>query len=267
MGFEGTALAVAISNNLQPVFLFLYVYFVVPSTLQCWPGLSIRLIFSNWGPMIRLAGPGVLMTFSEWLAFDILTFSASYLSTQHLAAQSVLMTVCVTMYHIPFPISIAASTRFGNLIGHGALPAARKAFRTHYVIFALIGIFDLTLFTSLRHVVPPIFTPDPDVQTIIAKVIPVVAAAQFFDSTTALSNALLRGLGRQKIGGWLNLGIYYLVAVPLSLFLTFGPAKMGLAGLWIGPCSGLGLCTIALTSYMVWTSWVAAAEDARTREE
>ena len=207
------------------------------------------------------------MVFCEWLAFDILTFSASYLSTQHLAAQSVLMTVCATVYHIPIPTAIAASTRFGNLIGCGALTAARKAFRTHYAIFVCIGIMDITLFVTLRHIIPLIFTNDPAVRKIVTAVIPVVAAAQFFDATTALSNALLRGLGRQRIGGYVNLAVYYLFAVPLSLFLTFGPPKMKLAGLWIGPCCGLGLCTFALTGYMACSDWEKAVEEARTREE
>lgn len=217
--------------------------------------------------MVRLSIPGIMMIFCEWLAFDILTFVASYLSTEHLAAQSVLMTVCVYMYHIPFPISIAASTRFGNLIGEGALTAARKAFRTHYSIFAGIGIMDIIIFTSLRHVIPVVFTDDPVVRRLIASVIPVVAAVQFFDATTALSNALLRGLGRQHVGGWVNLAVYYLFSVPLSMFLTFGPPKLELEGLWIGPCAGLGLCTFALTGYMCWTRWEKAVDEARMREE
>lgn len=266
-GFEGAALAVAVSNNLQPLLLVAYIQVFARHTLVCWPSIHLPTIFSNWGPQLRLAIPGVLMILCEWLAFDILTFSASYISTAHLAAQSVIMTVCVTMYHIPFPISIAASTRFGHLIGSGALAAARIAFRTHYFLFIFIGIFDIWLLTSLRHIIPQIFTEDPEVRQLITNVIPIVAAAQFFDATTALSNALLRGLGRQSIGGYLNLGTYYLFAVPLSLLLTFGPPKLGLTGLWIGPCLGLMVCTLCLGSYMSYTNWEAAVEDARRREE
>lgn len=267
LGFEGAALAVAISNNLQPVFLVVYIQLFARSTLVCWPPIHLPTIFSNWKPQLQLAIPGVLMVLCEWLAFDILTFSASYISTAHLAAQSVVMTVCATMYHIPFPISIAASTRFGNLIGFGALTAARTAFRTYYFIFVFIGIFDICLFTSLRHVIPKFFTADPEVRVIIVSVMPIVAAAQFFDATAALSNALLRGLGRQSVGGYLNLGVYYLFAVPLSLLLTFGPPKLGLEGLWVGPCLGLMICTFCLGGYMCYTNWQGAVEDARRREE
>lgn len=267
LGFAGAAWAVVISNSLQPIVLAIYVSCFARSNLQCWPGLELRRACQNWGPMVKLALPGVLMTLSEWLAFDVLTIAAGYLSGADLAAQSVLMTVVVTMYHIPFPTSIAASTRFGNLIGYGALDAAWTAWKTHYLIFMGIGTFDVVLLTSCRHLIAALFTTDDTVRAIIATVLPIAAAAQFFDALLAISNGLLRGMGRQKIGGWVNLGVYYLFALPLSFFLTFGPPQMGLGGLWIGPSSGLGCATIIMATYMRFTDWEKAVEDARAREE
>lgn len=207
------------------------------------------------------------MTFSEWLAFDILTIAAGHLSEPDLAAQSVLMTVVVTMYHIPFPISIAASTRFGNLIGYGALNAARTAWNTYYLIFTAIAIFDVVLLTSCRHVIAATFTTDETVKAIIANAMPIVAITQLFDAFVAISNGLLRGLGRQKVGGFVNLGVYYLFALPLAFFLCFGPLKMGLGGLWAGPAAGLGCAALAMATYMRCTDWQKAVEDARAREE
>ena len=201
------------------------------------------------------------------LAFDILTFSASYLSEQHLAAQSVLMTISILMFHIPFPTSIAASTRFGNLIGQGNIPAARIAFKTYYSIFIAIGIFDIILLTSLRHVIALAFTDDPVVRQIIVVVLPIVAAAQLFDALSGLSNALTRGLGRQAVAGWVNLGVYYGFAIPLSLLLTFGPPRLELSGLWTGPLIGLGVVATLLYLYMRFADWSKAVEEAREREE
>lgn len=267
LGFEGAALAVAISNSLQPVVLAVYVRFFAPAALECWPGIQWKRIGQNWGPMIRLSIPGVLMTASEWLAFDILTFASSYISGDTLAAQSVVMTVCVAIYHVPFPISIVASTRFGNWIGYGALKAARKTWRTHYLLFVCIGLCDLAIITSLRHIIAEVFTSDANVRAIIVRVLPVVASAQLFDALLAISNGLLRGLGRQKIGGWINLAVYYVFALPLAFFLAFGPPKMDIQGLWIGPCLGLGLGAFTMWTYMKFTDWGKAVEDARAREE
>lgn len=267
LGFEGAALAVAISNNLQPVVLIIYIYFFAPDSFECWPGLQWKRIFQNWGPMVRLAIPGILMTVSEWLAFDILTFASSYLSAQHLAAQSVVMTVSVCIYHIPFPISIAASTRFGNWIGYGALRAARKTWRTYYLLFICIGLCDLVVVATLRHQIAQIFTEDEAVRSIIVRCLPIVASAQLFDALLTISNGLIRGLGRQKIGGLVNLGVYYAFALPLSFILVFGPPQMDIEGLWIGPSLGLGLGAFTMWCYMKFTDWGKAVEDARSREE
>lgn len=260
-------MAVSISILTQPVVFLIYVRLFAPDALECWPGLNVKNIFQNWRPMIGLAIPGVMTTLSEWLAFDILTLSSSYLSEQHLAAMSVLMTISVMMYHIPFPAAVAASTRFGNLIGFGDLVAARIAFNTFYIIFLGIGVFDIVLLTSLRKVIAQSFTNDPVVRQFVVAVLPIVAAAQLFDAMCALSNALARGLGRQHIAGWVNLGVYYLFGVPLSFLLTFGPPKLELTGLWIGPLIGLGLTATILYFYMRYADWNLAVEDARDREE
>jgi MATE family multidrug resistance protein len=123
-GFIGAPIAVAVTDNLLPLFLFMYVYFV--DGRQCWSGFT-RRAFHNWGPMIKLALPGLLMVEAEFLAFEILTLAASYFGTTHLAAQSILSTITALTFQIPFPISIAASTRVANLIGASLSEAAKTS--------------------------------------------------------------------------------------------------------------------------------------------
>ncbi|KAF2124760.1 MATE efflux family protein [Dothidotthia symphoricarpi CBS 119687] len=262
---EGAALATVISNNLLPFLLWVYVYFVNPSSLECWGGFS-RAVFTNWGPMVQLAVPGIIMCETEWLAFDILTFSTSYISTVHLAAQSVVMTLGVAIYHVPFSVGVAVSTRLGNLIGAGSLTAARTATRTYILTFLAIGLIDFTLLTALRNVLPRAFSTDPEVISIVSKVLPLLAVFQFCDSTTALANAVLRGLGRQAIGGWCNLVVYYVIAVPLALFLCF-PLDLKLVGLWAGCAVGSSFISVTEGVYIKFYDWDSAIEDARLREE
>ncbi|CAN9471866.1 unnamed protein product [Alternaria alternata] len=181
----GAALATVISNNLLPLLLWIYVYFVNPSSLECWGGFT-KAAFTNWGPMAKLAVPGIVMVETEWLAFDILTFSTSYLSTAHLAAQSIVMTLAVAIYHVPFSVGVAVSTRLGNLIGAGSLSAARTATKTYVLTFLAIGLIDFAFLTACRNILPKAFTSDPEVVSIVATVLPLLAAFQFADSTTAL---------------------------------------------------------------------------------
>lgn len=263
---KGAALATVLSNTLLPLFLWIYVYFVAPSSLECWGGFT-KAAFKNWGPMIRLALPGIIMVEAEWLAFDILTFSSSYISTAHLAAQSVVMTTSVAIYHIPFSVSIAVSTRLGNLIGAGALTATRIATRTYLATFLCIGLFDATFLVLTRNVLPHAFTDDPEVISIVSSVMPILALFQLSDAGTALANAILRGLGRQSIGGYVNLGVYYGIAIPVAFFLCFGKPKLGLEGLWTGCLVGSCLIWAVEGTYCKVWSWRKAVDEARGRNE
>lgn len=121
-GFVGAPMAIAVTETLLPILLFVFVRFVDGS--QCWGGFSRRAL-SNWGVMVRLALPGMVMVEAEWLAFEILTLLASRFGTEYLAAQSVLATITTITFQIPFPVSIAASTRIANLIGAGLVDAAK----------------------------------------------------------------------------------------------------------------------------------------------
>ncbi|KAL0256181.1 hypothetical protein SLS55_008573 [Diplodia seriata] len=260
-GFVGAPIAVSITENLMPLLLFLYVRFV--DGRQCWGGFS-RLAFRNWGPMIRLALPGLIMVEAEFLAFEILTLSASWISTTHLAAQSVLSTLTAITYQIPFPVSIAASTRIANLIGATLSDAAKTAAKVAFVAEFGIGILNVVLLSSLRNYIPQLFTNDADVVEVVAAILPLCAAFQLFDALAACCGGILRGIGRQEVGGYVNLISYYLIGLPISFGTGFG-LGWGLYGLWAGPALALGIVALVEYIFIHRTSWEAAVEDAQKR--
>lgn len=186
--------------------LFLYVRFI--GGLECWPGFS-RKAFKNWGPMIRLALPGFVMVVAEFMAFEIITFASAQISSTHLAANSILQSCGILAYQLPFPLSIAGSTRVANLIGATLPDAAKVTTRVQFVLGAILGIFNVVMLSSLRFYVPRLFTSEPDVIELAAKVLPVNAAFQLFDALAAQCNGVLRGLGKQRVGGYISLLAFY----------------------------------------------------------
>ncbi|KAK2591782.1 hypothetical protein QQS21_010513 [Conoideocrella luteorostrata] len=261
LGFVGAPIAVAITETLLPILLFLYVAFV--DGKQCWGGFNKR-IFSNWWVMIRLALPGMIMVEAEWLAFEIMTLLAGQFGTEYLAAQSVLVTLSSISYQIPFPMSIAASTRVANLMGAGLVDAAKITGKVTFVAACVIGLFNLTIYSALRFHLPLLFTNDSTVIEVVARVLPFVAVMQVFDGLSAGAHGLLRGIGKQSIGGPSNLISYYVVSFPISLALAFG-LKWKLEGLWAGITVGLVLVSIIEYTYLLHTDWHKAAAEAEAR--
>ncbi|KAF6833471.1 mate efflux family protein [Colletotrichum plurivorum] len=262
-GFIGAPIAVVCTQNLLPLLLFAYVRLV--DGYQCWGGFSRRAL-SNWGPMLRLALPGMIMIEAEYMAFEILTLFSSHFGPEYLAAQSVVVTLTAITYQIPFPVSIAASTRIANLIGAGLVDAAKTTGRVAFAAALLVGVFNVIMFGSLRFHLPRLFTSDEEVIAIVADVLPLCALMQVFDGLCAGAHGLLRGIGRPAVGGYANLAVYYLLAVPLS-FATGFLLDWKLKGLWLGVTVGLALVSVIEYAFVYFTDWHKAAKEAESRNQ
>lgn len=128
-------------------------------------------------------------------------------------------------------MSVAASTRVANLIGATLAVPAKTAAKVAMVFAVVVGIFNLLILSLLREYIPRLFTPDPEVIDMVAALLPLCAAFQLFDALAANCNGILRGLGRQEVGGYIALFAYYGVGLPISFGTGFG-AGWGLYGLW-----------------------------------
>ncbi|KAF4165406.1 hypothetical protein CNMCM6936_007922 [Aspergillus lentulus] len=261
LGFVGAPISVAITDWLMPFFLFLYVYFVAGS--ECWNGLTKRA-FRNWGPMIQLALPGLVMVEAECLAFEVLTLASSWLGTTPLAAQSVLSTIASIAFQIPFPVSISGSTRVANLIGATLVDAAKTSAKVTMGGAVIVGLLNMIVLSSLRHYIPLLFTSDEEVIKLVAGVLPLCAAFQLFDALAANCNGIMRGIGRQEIGGYVQLFSYYAIAMPISFGTTFG-LNWGLFGLWSGVAIALCLVSIIEMIFLTRADWNRAVTDALRR--
>jgi multidrug resistance protein, MATE family len=264
-GFVGAPIAVAITDNLLPVGLFLYVRYGSKNGMSCWNGFTWKA-FHNWGPMIKLAIPGLVMIEAECLAFEILTFASSYFGQEVLAAQSVLATLTSLTFQIPFPLSIAGSTRVANLIGATLADAAKVSMKVTVCAATLVGIMNVTLLSALKDYIPRLFTSDPEVIGIVSEILPLCAAFQLFDALAACCNGMLRGLGRQEFGGYVQLFCYYAFALPVSFGTAFG-AGWGLWGLWTGVAMALGLVAAIEFIYLGRADWEKSVEEARARND
>ena len=159
------------------------------------------------------------MIIAEFLAFEILTLASSYLSNTTLAAQAALSSLAIVTFQLPFPISVAGSTRLANLIGADLPRAAKICIQVTLMIGFAAGLLNMILLTTLRNYIPSLFTDDMEVRAVIVSVLPIFAAFQLFDAGVANVNGIMRGMGRQVLGSWVNMCCYYLVGI-LSLCLN-----------------------------------------------
>ncbi|KAA8908367.1 mate-domain-containing protein [Sphaerosporella brunnea] len=260
-GYIGAPIAVVITNWLMVLLLALYVRFVKGS--ECWGGFSRKALY-NWSPMIKLAVPGLIMLEAEWLAFEILTLMASYWSTAHVAAQSVLSTTASLTFQLPFALSVAVSTRVANLLGATLSDSAKTTAQLGLMLAAGVGFFNCVLVMATRHQVVRLFSDDPEVIALFMKTIPLGAVFQLFDAIGACTAGLLRGQGRQHLGSYINLIAYYVLALPLSLFAGF-VLNWELLGLWSGVAVALFVIAVVEVVIILRTDWNRVVDEAKER--
>ncbi|KAI8584062.1 hypothetical protein K450DRAFT_268056 [Umbelopsis ramanniana AG] len=240
LGFIGAPIATSITYWLMFALLVLYIWRVEGSA--GWGGFS-RLAFHNLGDFMKLASTGILMVGTEWWAFEIVALAAGRLGTVALASQSVIMTTDQVLNTIPFGISIATSNRIGNLLGSGNARGARNSANLSAALAASIGIVVMTLMMIFRKQFGYLFSDEENVVTLTSEVMPWVAAFQIADGVAGSCGGSLRGMGNQHLGAVVNLVSYYIIALPLGIYLAFRQ-DYGLAGLWVGQCVALFLVGI-----------------------
>jgi len=250
-GFIGAPIAIVITNYLMAILLFIYTIKI--DGYQCWCGFT-KEGFKNWNKMLILSYNGCIGVLSEWLAFEIITLSAAKFGTVVLASQSVIATICVLLYQIPFAISIAASTRIANFIGAASKKSLIVSTNAALITSIIFGIVNGLILTIFRIQIVELFSSDPEVIKLASKIIPLGAAYQVNDSLAAVSGGILRGQGRQKLAALLSLIAYYLIALPIGFSLAFG-LDMKLYGLWCGLCIALFLVSILQTLSVLKSDW------------
>ncbi|NXE87263.1 S47A1 protein, partial [Menura novaehollandiae] len=261
-GITGSAWANTIAQYSQTIFLFLY---IIGRKLhvQTWGGWSCECLL-EWDSFTSLAIPSMLMMCIEWWTYEIGSFLIGMLSVIELSVQSIIYEVSVVAFMIPLGLGTAASVQVGNALGAGDFKTAKRSSSTSLICTGVFCVIVGAILASTRNVLGYIFTNDKNIVDLVAWVMPIYVVFHLFEAMTGACSGVLRGIGKQKFGAFLNAVSYYGVGMPLAAVLLF-VAKIGVIGLWLAMllCVFI-LCTCFIT-YIYRMDWKKAAEEAQRR--
>ncbi|GAQ85370.1 MATE efflux family protein [Klebsormidium nitens] len=268
LGFMGAAYATSIS---QLVFFFLLLgsIYISGAHKKTWGGWSRRAMFSDVSELweyVRLAFPSAIMTCLESWVYELALFLAGLLPNPavQLSAINILTNTTMLTFMLAVAWSAAVSVRVANELGANSPERARLAVLasrvTSVVTAAAVAI---TLF-ACRHVWGYIFTDDVPVIKLTASLLPLLSISAATDILQYTMSGVLRGSGKQDFGALCNFLSYYLVGIPMLVFLGFY-CNLEAMGVW----SGLLMGVLAnLVIYSILTSmidWKKEAETALSR--
>ena len=92
-----------------------------------------------------------------------------------------------------------------------------------------------------------LYTDEPEVVAVAVALIPIAGVFQVFDGLQVVAAGVLRGIADTTVPFLANLMAFWVVGIPLGVWLGFGTAA-GPAGLWWGLVAGLALVAV----FLVW---------------
>ncbi|KAJ3485634.1 hypothetical protein NLI96_g4836 [Meripilus lineatus] len=230
LGFVGAPIATAISFNLISIASIIYGVFFVPRT--AWHPFSMRC-FTSLGVLVQLGLAGVGQTASEWWSWELVGLAASLI---------------------------------GNLLGEENATRASYATKAALIIGVGIAFIWSAMFVLFRNSWAYIFNDDPEVVSLVASILPIVALFQVFDGQSAVSSGVLRAQGKQFTGALLNLSAYYIIGIPFGIWLAF-KWHFGLHGLWVGLTLSLIYASTIGVMICLRTDWDREVQKVRKRLE
>ncbi|KAG8746275.1 hypothetical protein FRC10_005524 [Ceratobasidium sp. 414] len=261
--FIGAPIATAISFNLISLFSVLYGIFYTPTT--AWHPFC-RRSFRSLGTLVQLGLAGTGQIASEWWSWELVGLAASQLGPIALAAQSVLLVSASTAYQAPFALGVATTVRIGNLLGSRHGKKARIAAEVALSLSVILAVILCTFLTVFRKRWGYLFNDDEEVITLVSGIMPLVALFQIVDGVNAVTGGALRARGKQSLGALVNVTAYYVIGIPLGIYLAFW-WDMRLKGLWIGLSVALFYSAVVSVWVVVRTNWAKEVLRVRARLE
>ncbi len=177
----------------------------------------------------RIGVPLMLRTLTLRATLLITTYVAASLSTASLAAHQVAFTIWLLLSLALDAVAIAGQAIVGRYLGAADVAGARAATRRMIEWGAASGVLLGLVVVALRAAYVPLFTPDPDVRSLLTSVLLVAALFQPVCGVVFALDGVLIGAGDGRYLAWAGVATL-VVFLPLTgVVLTSGS---GLVALW-----------------------------------
>ncbi|XP_052199475.1 protein DETOXIFICATION 16-like isoform X2 [Diospyros lotus] len=254
LGSRGAALANSVSNWVNVALLAIYVKFS-PACLKTWTGFSGEALHGVLG-FLKLAIPSAVMICFEYWSFEMVVLLSGLLPNPQLETSvlSISLNTCWMVYMISVGLGGAISTRVSNELGAGRAQGARLALCVAVIVAVVEGTIVGSGTILVGNVWGKLYSSEEEVVKYVGRMMPLLAVSDFLDGFQCVLSGAARGCGWQNLCAFINLGAYFVVAIPCAVLFAF-VLHIGGMGLWMGIICGLCVQVIALVSVNLCTEW------------
>lgn len=245
MGITGSGWATCIARIYMAGVLAVTLFWVESKrTGPTWAG-AIRIDLHRAWALLKLGAPAATQILLEIGAFTAATALVAMLGPVPISGHEIALNCASLTFMVPLGISSAAAVRVGQHLGRNDPAGARRAGWSAIILGAGFMTCSGLVFVSIPSLIARLFSPDPVVIRMGARLLMVAAAFQLFDGLQTVATGALRGAGDTKTPMLANFIAYWLIGLPAGCLLCFG-LGWGAVGIWVGLCGGLIIIGSAL---------------------
>lgn len=266
LGIKGVALSAVWTNFNLVASLILYI--VVSGThKKTWGGFSFEC-FTQWKSLIEMAIPSCVSVCLEWWWYEIMILLCGLLVNPKatVASMGILIQTTSLLYIFPSSISFSVSTRVSNNLGAQNPSKAKLSAIVGLSCSFVLGLSALLFSLMVRNVWASMFTSDREIISLTAMVLPIIGLCELGNCPQTTGCGVLRGTARPKVGANINLGSFYLVGMPVAIWLAFFTG-FDFEGLWLGLLGAQGACAVTMLVVLSRMDWDYEAQRAQLLTE
>jgi len=242
-GVAGSAVATSVSRTVLAVALLFAAWRELGPRLRPWrPEASDRRALLR---MARLGIPIGFQMFLEYGVFATVGVLMGRIGTLAIDGHQIALNLSAVVFMVPQGVGAAAAVLVGRAVGAEDLPRARRAALGALALGGGFMIGSAAVFVTAPVLLARLYTPDHAVIAVAASLIVLGGLFAIFDGLQAVSIGILRGTGDTRAPMILSILGYWLVGLPVSVFLGFR-AGLGPEGLWWGLVVGLAVTAVVL---------------------
>ncbi|XP_074322866.1 protein DETOXIFICATION 8-like [Apium graveolens] len=201
----------------------------------------------------------------QWWSYELVVLLSGILPNPQL--ETSVMTICFIVaslhYNIPYSFSTALES-VSNELDAGHAEAARLAAWVATFLAVIETVIASTTLFSCRSILGYAFGDEKELVDYVKEMTPFLCFTIMADSLANMFSRVARGVGRQRLAAYVNLGAFYLCGIPMACVLAFVFQWRG-KGLWIGLATASLLQSSMLIMITFFTDWEKQARNTRKR--
>lgn len=247
MGLEGAGLATLLARVVTLIALLAWCLQSSPAYREWLPRRWLR--GPEWDTLqdlLKIGTPTGIHLLAEVGAFVLATLMIGALGAVALASHQIAITMAAFVFMVPLGLGMALTVRVGEAWGARRQADLPGIFVTGWGLAALFSAGSVLALTWFNREIAALFTLEPAVQEVAATLLLIAGIFHFSDALQIVSTSLLRGMDDVRVPAGIVFGVYWLIALPVGGWLTFG-LDWGAPGIWWGLTLGLTIAAVVLS--------------------